>query len=490
MEKIEDAGEYIPYAKKHLDRDKGDLSQKNVITLKDLWEEPNWCKERDNGRPADVLAYLCMIYDGLAKSPKNASKKISNETWEKAYRESIALLKELFDETNNMDEAKDINGRLALKLGFTIDKIPKLPDFKAAIFWAAGRGDTKLRAPGNKTLRQTIYAEWLPKLGWPESNNALKCGLFPVGLNDGTFRIGRIKADNYIWETKPILTSEQEAIDAVMKRIEIEVGTFIKVRGGSENTERNGTDWRDSRDITAEELMIEFGLRGVQFGNALLQTERQKWLNSAFDALADLANVIGMKRKWIGLGGIALSFAARGQGKAMAHYEPGLKVINLTRDKGAGSLAHEWAHALDNRLAKTMHTAWIYCSQSIGCYQIKTTTTEKNKKIAEVYEKIGLYIANHQSNSDFMNRAYQIARQRGMGSYWYQVEEMFARGFESYIQDALLKKGVYSPWLVHGTLVTDFPEDTIELNCPYPIKSERMKLYREYHQLMKILIEE
>ena len=31
----------------------------------------------------------------------------------------------------------------------------------------------------------------------------------------------------------------------------------------------------------------------------------------------------------------------------MAHYEPARNVINLTRLKGAGSLAHEWGHALD-----------------------------------------------------------------------------------------------------------------------------------------------
>jgi FtsZ-binding cell division protein ZapB len=41
--------------------------------------------------------------------------------------------------------------------------------------------------------------------------------------------------------------------------------------------------------------------------------------------------------------------AARG-GKAAAHYEPGRRVINLTKLSGAGTLAHEYGHALDHYL--------------------------------------------------------------------------------------------------------------------------------------------
>lgn len=44
---------------------------------------------------------------------------------------------------------------------------------------------------------------------------------------------------------------------------------------------------------------------------------------------------------------LGIAFGARGRGRALAHYESALHVINLTKLKGAGSLAHEWGHALD-----------------------------------------------------------------------------------------------------------------------------------------------
>lgn len=46
-------------------------------------------------------------------------------------------------------------------------------------------------------------------------------------------------------------------------------------------------------------------------------------------------------------GELSIAFGARGSGNAMAHYEPLRQVINLTKTKGAGSLAHEYGHAID-----------------------------------------------------------------------------------------------------------------------------------------------
>jgi hypothetical protein len=47
-----------------------------------------------------------------------------------------------------------------------------------------------------------------------------------------------------------------------------------------------------------------------------------------------------------------MAFGARGGGKAAAHYETARAVINLTKTSGAGSAAHEWAHALDDYFGK------------------------------------------------------------------------------------------------------------------------------------------
>ena len=68
-----------------------------------------------------------------------------------------------------------------------------------------------------------------------------------------------------------------------------------------------------------------------------------------YEALCDLAVALDVSLKDIALNNrLSIAFGARGQGSAVAHYEPAREVINLTKMRGAGSLAHEWGHALDH----------------------------------------------------------------------------------------------------------------------------------------------
>lgn len=115
--------------------------------------------------------------------------------------------------------------------------------------------------------------------------------------------------------------------------------------------ERSGKDWRDGANATGEDYLKAFGLRGGEFGNWVNITERQEVLNKGFDALCDLASVMGLRQDAVSFGGqLAIAFGARGNGHASAHYEPGKKAINLTKPRGAGALAHEIGHAMDHWL--------------------------------------------------------------------------------------------------------------------------------------------
>lgn len=74
------------------------------------------------------------------------------------------------------------------------------------------------------------------------------------------------------------------------------------------------------------------------------------------NAHADLAAILNIPRHAISFYGlVGLAFGARGTGKASAHYEPYLNVINLTKINGGGALCHEWAHALDYNLNSYGH---------------------------------------------------------------------------------------------------------------------------------------
>jgi hypothetical protein len=89
--------------------------------------------------------------------------------------------------------------------------------------------------------------------------------------------------------------------------------------------------------------------RALQYGNALNEKERTHHTNGALSAFTDLSDITGIDKNLLSMKGkLALSFAARGAGKANAHYEGDLKIINFTKKNGFGTLAHEWGHFLDN----------------------------------------------------------------------------------------------------------------------------------------------
>jgi hypothetical protein len=93
-----------------------------------------------------------------------------------------------------------------------------------------------------------------------------------------------------------------------------------------ENAPRVGDDHRNGADVTTEQFRETFGFRGEQFGASMAQAERQSNMNQAYDALMDLAGVVGIPPKALSLNGeLGLAFGARGTGgknPAMAHYEP------------------------------------------------------------------------------------------------------------------------------------------------------------------------
>jgi len=123
------------------------------------------------------------------------------------------------------------------------------------------------------------------------------------------------------------------------------------VRKVDEKVERIGG--REVNITTPEEYISRFGVRAVEYGNYVAKDKEAAEYHTkrCAEAFADLADILGISDKETSLKGrLALAFGARGSGKASAHYEPTKKVINLTKFRGGGSLAHEWFHFLDNIL--------------------------------------------------------------------------------------------------------------------------------------------
>lgn len=203
---------------------------------------------------------------------------------------------------------------------------------------------------------------------------------------------------------------------------------FVFLNGSSE---RVGEDYRKGEDITAEQFREQFGFRGVQFGNWTNQKDRQAALNNAFDSFMDLAKILGISPKAVSLNGeLGIAFGARGGGGAKAHYEREEVVINLTKTMGAGSLAHEWWHALDNYFARRGNVKLGMVTEGKGIAM--------RGELRKAYDKL----VSDTENSDYHRRS----RDAG-ASYWGTRREETARMFAMWVFDEISKKGERNSFL-------------------------------------------
>lgn len=235
------------------------------------------------------------------------------------------------------------------------------------------------------------------------------------------------------------LNSREEAqkqIDANKERWESLVKDVVRQRSNfvyfsGDNETRNGEDYRNGKDVTAEEFANKFGFRGVQFGNWANQADRQAALNNAYDSFMDMSKIIGVSPKAMSLNGeLGVAFGSRGSGAASAHYEPGEVVINLTKTRGAGSLAHEWWHALDNYFSRAANVKLGY------------VTSDKRLPMREEMRKAFNDLVDDVEKSDYHTRSMD----RGSGYWGTRVEET-ARLFEEWIADEMAKRGELNNFL-------------------------------------------
>lgn len=121
-------------------------------------------------------------------------------------------------------------------------------------------------------------------------------------------------------------------------------------------SEHQRTGGKETSVKKPEDMVSQFGMKGVEFGNWVDDASGLFHLKRSAEAFHDLADIVGVEDKDISLNGrLSMAFGARGKAGAVAHYEPDRKVINMTKFGGAGSLAHEWAHALDNIMYAYSH---------------------------------------------------------------------------------------------------------------------------------------
>jgi len=210
--------------------------------------------------------------------------------------------------------------------------------------------------------------------------------------------------------------------------------------------------------------------RGIQFGNSVTDEEREHHARKCAEAMADLADVLGLPDEYVSWKGrLAIAFGARGKGNAVAHYEPDRQVINLTRKSGVGSLAHEWGHFLDHMLAGGVGAHdddrdVEYFSEQISPQRVVTDNRDGRKTIRLVDQsqdpmwQAFKRLRESWESSGFRARIRREAAGMARRDYWFSNIEMFARTFERYVQRRLESVGHKNTYLA-GIETKAYKED-------------------------------
>ena len=221
-----------------------------------------------------------------------------------------------------------------------------------------------------------------------------------------------------------------------------------------------------------DEFTRRFAFRGVQFGNWVEANRRRTDLADTSQGLEDLGAVLGWPARALSLGGaLGLAFGARGRGGAQparAHYEPGQRVIAISKPAGPGSLAHEWFHAFDHEAARlvTRHRNG-YATESWPDADKADTPAGRLAKTMNGYGSLlnSLGLARRSMKLD--------ARRPKSKPYWSTTRELAARAFEAWVRWRLAGMGIRNDYLVNIAPAARWnAPDEMELGYPYPTTDE------------------
>jgi hypothetical protein len=256
--------------------------------------------------------------------------------------------------------------------------------------------------------------------------------------------------------------------------------------------------------------------KSLTLGNYVKDDEAREHIRHFIAAIVDLCEVldinITINEK------LAIAFGAFGRGgKAMATYYPTRQLINLTKQNGDGSVAHEWGHFFDHYLnglelsTKPLRSESYLNTiiESLGYRKkyfiggkssptkdwfkdiLKTAVkkavpdTIMHQGIAQliVMLRFGYYALEDKavSYNDFdetkkrRTDSYLYHYSKLQGDYWKDIAEMFARSFECYVYDKLKEKDRVNNYLVSGSMFL-FPV--------YPQGQERIYINKCFDNLI------
>lgn len=351
--KLDDYGAIIEGARKDRWRDRAmtvedldtlSLEEAAKFVSKDLvWPVPDYSALAAAGHEPGALALMKIMRDRIPVMPTRMPTRDPAKA-NADYVRVVTAMREAAAAAKSFEEAKRLASTVMTAIGYRYAD----PESRAAATAVSIRGKVAFDIAGTEIRRAAKMAA----AGFPEQ---AKVEAWRKGV---TFRLvqGQLSA---IKDNRIIAQGEgPDEVDALLKAA-WEAERQRKSSGPKSPPmyrERMGEivrsglpDHRQGRHVSPREFVETFGFSGVQFGEWLSSDgERQAVLDHAFDALKDLAWTLEIPDTAIGFNGrLAVAFGARGNGMP-AHYESTRTVFNISRLSGAGSVAHEWAHAFDH----------------------------------------------------------------------------------------------------------------------------------------------
>jgi hypothetical protein len=380
----EDFGEKIGGAKKDLWKDRGlyvnDLDAMNereaekFVKKDNIWKKPDYQAMLDDGIPLGVVYFVKKVRDSLNASPQYYRKDDTPEkrlARQKEYIETVRELQAAVADVRTAEDAVQVCDRFMVGNGY----LERSQGWGGRGYYSATEKGRENPAITNKLLKaldvgpvssfERYFAQKARKDQFLVPKEQKVPAGYSIRFNDGKNTYSKNNdwkpGTYYVTKGYSILQTNFESREAALKWVQ----ELAKGRSKSGKTRfvppqlshvrRDGPDYRSGVEITGQHYLDAFGFRGGEFGNWMNQNDRQASLNMGFEALKDLASALQVSDRDIAYQGtLAIAFGARGSGNAAAHYEPLRKVINLTKMHGAGSLAHEWWHGLDDYLGTKM----------------------------------------------------------------------------------------------------------------------------------------
>ncbi len=214
---------------------------------------------------------------------------------------------------------------------------------------------------------------------------------------------------------------------------------------------RNGPDHAAGEQIDFVHVRRRFDFRSIEIGRWVTRPERERAAGLFFDALCDLMLILQGPEPLVSLRGtLSLQYGIGGRPGVSAHYNPATRCFSLAKNAGPGSIAHEWFHAFDHYMADKAIAGAARGAFASRAWLDEATPQDHplNDLLFDCFHTILLDADGGQPSPLFKASA---ATDRRLGTFYYsQSEELCARAFEAFVQDAAIKNG----FLVKGTRAT------------------------------------